>query len=130
MRPDLAISIFTRLAQKNSPIQIYGDGLKTRDFTYIDDVVDANIRAMKKGSGEYNIGGGHNISIQKLAEKIITVNNSSSKIEYYNQIKGDADHTHANCDKARRELGWIPKTQIEEGLSKYSSWVHSNYDRE
>ena len=124
MRPDLAIHIFTRAALENKPLQIFGDGTKTRDFTYIDDVVDANIRAMNTGSGEYNIGGGHQISIQKLAEEIITVNNSSSPIEYHPAVKGDAEHTYANTAKAERELGWKAATSISEGLVRYAAWVH------
>ena len=70
MRPDLAIHIFMHKALRNEPIIIFGDGTKTRDFTYIQDIVQANIKAMNKGSGEYNIGGGYNISVQQLAEKI------------------------------------------------------------
>ncbi|MDX8549507.1 SDR family oxidoreductase [Methanospirillum sp. J.3.6.1-F.2.7.3] len=123
MRPDLAISIFTRAALDNKPIQIFGDGTKTRDFTYIDDVVDANIRAIKKGSGVYNIGGGHHISILDLAHEIINVNDSSSAIEYYPPVKGDAEHTYAETKKAQCELGWKANTSIYDGLKKYASWV-------
>jgi UDP-glucose 4-epimerase len=120
MRPDLAISIFTRAALDNKPIQIFGDGTKTRDFTYIDDVVDANIRAIKKGSGVYNIGGGHYISILDLAQEIIKVNDSSSSIEYYPPVKGDAEHTYAKTITAQRDLGWNANTSIYDGLKKYA----------
>jgi len=123
MRPDLAISIFTRAALDNKPIQIYGDGTKTRDFTYIDDVVNANMKAMKTGSGVYNIGGGHQISIFNLAEAIISLNESKSLIEYHPTIQGDAEHTYANTIKAEQEIGWKNETQLDEGLKRYKKWL-------
>ncbi len=123
MRPDLAISIFTKAALENKPIQIFGDGTKTRDFTYIDDVVEANMLAMRKGSGEYNIGGGHHISILELAKAINAVNESSSPIEYHPAVKGDAEHTYANTEKAQKELGWTSKTTLDIGLQRYSKWM-------
>ena len=123
MRPDLAIHIFLHRALLNEPITIYGDGTKSRDFTYIDDIVQANVRAMDKGTGVYNIGGGYNITVQQLAEKIIAVARSTSKITYENAVKGDADHTSANITKAAKELGWVPKTTFDEGLEIYKKWI-------
>jgi UDP-glucose 4-epimerase len=123
MRPDLAISIFMHQTLNNEPITIFGDGTKTRDFTYVDDIVQANVRAMNKGSGEYNIGGGYNITVQQLAEKIIAVTRSSSKIIYENAVKGDAEHTFANIKKAEKELGWVPNITIDEGLEIYKKWI-------
>ncbi len=76
LRPDLAIHLFTRQALKNEPLTIFGTGDKTRDFTYIDDIVDANLISLTKGNGVYNIGGGHRVSIQELAEKIIEITRS------------------------------------------------------
>lgn len=123
MRPDLAINIFTRKALTNEPISIFGDGTKTRDFTHIDDIVRANLIAMQKGAGAYNIGGGHQISIKDLAEKIIQITGSYSQILYSNPIKGDAEHTFADTTKATREMGWKPQTSLKKGLERYISWV-------
>jgi UDP-glucose 4-epimerase len=120
MRPDLAISIFTKKALKNEPILIFGDGTKTRDFTYIGDAVDATLLAMKKGDGEtYNIGGGSRISINELAGKIIELTGSRSKVIYSQNVKGDAVHTLAKVTKAKRELGWKPGIAIQEGLRRF-----------
>jgi len=125
MRPDLAISIFTRRALNNETIEIFGDGKKTRDFTYIDDVVEANMKAIKRGDGEeYNIGSGKRISVIELAEKIIDIIQSDSKIIFTNPIKGDAEHTWANIRKAKKELGWEPKIDIYVGLRRYISAQH------
>jgi UDP-glucose 4-epimerase len=123
MRPDLAIHIFLHRALRNEPITIYGDGTKSRDFTYIQDIVQANIKAMEKGTGEFNIGGGYNITVLQLAEKIIAATRSTSKIIYENAVKGDADHTSANITKAAKELGWVPKTTLDEGLEIYKKWI-------
>ena len=124
LRPDLAINIFMHKAMKNEPFTIFGDGSKTRSFTYISDVVEATLLALEKGkTGPYNIGGENNITIKDLAEKIISITNSSSKIEYSGNVVGDVEHTWAKNDKARGELGWGPKTGIDEGLKKYYEWV-------
>ena len=123
MRPDLAIHIFTSQALKNEPLIIFGDGNKTRDFTYIDDIIDANMLAIKNGSGVYNVGGGHRVSIQELAEKVIEITHSSSQIIYKEPVPGDVIHTSANTDLIRKELGWNPKTTLEEGLMRYIEWV-------
>jgi UDP-glucose 4-epimerase len=123
MRPDLAIHIFLHRALRNEPLTIYGDGTKSRDFTYIQDIVQANVKAMDKGTGEFNIGGGYNITVLQLAEKIITATRSTSKIIYENAVKGDAEHTSANITKAAKELGWEPKTTLDEGLEIYKKWI-------
>ncbi|AKB86166.1 UDP-glucose 4-epimerase [Methanococcoides methylutens MM1] len=122
MRPDLAINIFTKKALNNETIEIFGDGSKTRDFTFIDNVVDANIRAMKNGIGEYNIGGGERISIRELAEKIVSITDSESEIIYSDSMKGDAEHTWSDVSKASRDLGYSPKIGLEEGLKRYVQW--------
>lgn len=123
MRPDMAINIFIRQARAHEPLEIFGDGTKTRDFTYIDDVVNANMSAMSRGSGVYNIGGGRQISVRDLAEAIIAVNDSSSQIIFAQPVKGDAEHTLADTGKARHELGWRPGVSLEDGLQRYAEWV-------
>lgn len=122
MRPDLAINIFTGKALNNEPIEIFGDGEKTRDFTFIDNIVDANLRAMERGSGVYNIGGGERVSINGLAERIVRIVGSESEIFYSESVKGDAEHTWSDVSKARRELGYEPEIGLDEGLERYVQW--------
>jgi UDP-glucose 4-epimerase len=119
MRPDLAIHIFTRKALKGEPFEIFGDGSKTRDFTYIDDTVDATLLALERGEGVYNVGGGNRITVEELARKIIELTGSKSKVIHTKSIKGDVDHTLADSSKAQRELGWVPKVSIDEGLKRF-----------
>lgn len=126
MRPDLAISIFTRLALNNKLIEIFGDGHKTRDFTHVDDIVDANLILMKRGVGTYNIGSGNRISVNELATRIIRLTDSKSKISHTTPKRGDVEHTCANVSKIKKELGWRPRVGIDEGLKGYVDWVRAS----
>jgi len=124
MRPDLAINIFSHAAFENKPINIFGDGNKSRDFTFISDIVNANMLALKKANNSvYNIGYGQSISINELAEKIISLTNSSSKIIHTESIKGDAEHTLADVSRIRNEFGWKPEVNINKGLERYIEWL-------
>ena len=125
MRPDLAINIFTKRALRNLPLEIFGLGKKTRDFTYIDDIVEANVLAMHAGTGAFNIGSGQRISIRELADLVIRSTRSCSEIVFGKDAKGDAQHTWAETERAKRDLGWSPKVTIDEGIVKYINWFKS-----
>ena len=125
MRPDLAINIFTKAALANRPIRIFGSGDKTRDFTFIDNIVDGTVRAVQKGRGVYNLGCGKRTTITELARKIIKLTNSDSKIIHSKDAPGDMEHTLADISKAKRELGYKVKVDLEEGLRRYIEWVKS-----
>lgn len=126
MRPDLAISIFTDRALLNKPIEIFGDGTKTRDFTYIENIVEANIQLMKRGEGEINIGSGERTSILELAKKIIDLTGSESEIVFSSEQRGDAEHTLADISKARKEFGYHPEIKLEEGLRRFIQWYKNH----
>jgi len=129
MRPDLAISIFTRRALNNKTIEIFGDGSYTRDFTYIDDVVDLNMECLKsnRACGEtFNVGTGERVTILELAKKIIEINKSNSKIVFSETRKGDMEHTLADISKAKNVLGYNPKYKLDDGLKLFSEWVKKN----
>jgi len=126
MRPDLAITIFTGKALRGEPIEIYGDGSKTRDFTYIENVVEANIQLMSRGQGEINIGSNERTSISELARKIIEITNSESEIVFSGNQKGDAQHTFADIGKAKKEFGYDPEIKLDRGLELYVDWFKKN----
>jgi UDP-glucose 4-epimerase len=121
IRPDLAIHKFARSALAQGKLTIYGDGSKTRDFTHVQDAVNATIKA-KRGVGAYNIGGGIRLSVRELAEKIIEYAGSGT-IEYVQDQKGDVLHTESDTRKARRELGWKPEKKFVEGLRETIDWI-------
>lgn len=110
-----AVPIFINNALKNEPIIIYGDGLQTRDFIYVKDVVSANILASKKGNETYNVALGHSTSILELAQKIIEITNSKSEIQFLQERAGDIKHSKANPSKFN-QLGFKPKYSIAEAL--------------
>ncbi|MFT4642528.1 MAG: UDP-glucose 4-epimerase [Candidatus Azotimanducaceae bacterium] len=110
-----AVPIFINKALKNEPITIYGDGLQTRDFIYVKDVVRANILASEKGNETYNVALGHSTSILELAQKIIEITNSKSEIQFLEQRAGDIKHSKANPSKFNK-LGFNPKYTINQAL--------------
>ncbi len=124
-RPDMAIHKWTRAIFKNEPIRIYGDGNQTRDFTYIDDVIDGTIRAAETDGidGEtFNLGGGSRININKVINMLIKLSSIDARIIHESPKLGDVQDTHADINKARRVLGFKPKIQIMNGLKKFIRW--------
>ncbi|WAI01194.1 SDR family oxidoreductase [Methanogenium organophilum] len=125
MRPDLAISIFTDRMLKNEPITIFGNGEQTRDFTYIDDIVKANLNLLKKSNADgcaMNIGGGNRITVNELLTYLRKITGSMSEVIYSDQQKGDAEHTLADTGFAREHIGYVPEIDIENGLKKFVEW--------
>lgn len=110
-----AVPIFINKALKNEPIIIYGDGLQTRDFIYVKDVVRANILASEKGNETYNVALGHSTSILELAQKIIEITNSKSEIQFLEERAGDIKHSQANPSKFN-QLGFKPQYTIDQAL--------------
>jgi UDP-glucose 4-epimerase len=120
---------FINLMLKDRQPIIYGDGNQTRDFTFVDDVVEANILAMKakKGIGEtFNIAYGKQTSINKLVEILNKILAKRIKAAYSGQRKGDIRHSLADISKARTVLGYRPKYDIESGLKRTIEWYKSN----
>lgn len=129
MRPDLAIPIFTKSILNNELPIIFGNGEQTRDFTYIDDIVDANLKILKtnRADGEVlNIGSGRRVTINYMIDTLKNLLNSDIKSEYVDPVKGDARDTLANIDKAEKLIGYEPKTSLEEGLIKFIGWYKKN----
>jgi nucleoside-diphosphate-sugar epimerase len=120
------ISIFINRILSGLPPIIHGDGEQTRDFVYIDDVVEANMLAMngEDGAGEaFNIGTGKNVSIKKIAEILKHVMNKENLEDIHTEARPtDIKHGYADIVKARSVLGYEPKFSIEEGLTKLVNW--------
>lgn len=119
-----AVPIFINKALQNEPLTIYGDGMQTRDFIYVKDVVQANILASKKGEGVYNVALGYSTSILDLATKIIEITNSKSEIQFLEERPGDIKHSIANPSKFN-QLGFQPKYTIEKALEETISFYEN-----
>ncbi|MDC1324472.1 NAD-dependent epimerase/dehydratase family protein [Flavobacteriaceae bacterium] len=119
-----AVPIFISKALQNKPITIYGDGLQTRDFIYVKDVVRANIMASEKGNGTFNVALGNSTSILELAQRIIKLTNSKSEIKFLKERSGDIKHSKADVTKFK-ELGFVPKYSLDEALEETIAFYHN-----
>jgi nucleoside-diphosphate-sugar epimerase len=128
-RPDMAFHKFFKAIGEGREIPIFGDGRQTRDFTYIDDIVEATVAAMTLGRpGEtYNVGGGHRVTLSDLFPMVEEITGKKIRIAWVEKQKGDMADTFADIDKARRELGYSPRTPLEQGLRAEWNWVREIY---
>ena len=115
------VSNFVLQALNNEDITIYGDGKQTRSFQYIDDLIEGMIRMMETEddfTGPVNLGNPHEFSILELAEKIIAMTGSSSKIVFKSLPNDDPKQRQPDITLARKKLGWEPTIELEDGLSR------------
>ena len=123
-RPDMAIHKFVKAIFNDEEITVFGDGTQTRDFTYVADVVEANILAAKGDIVRevFNIGGGSRISVNDLINEIEKIVGNKARVKSVEKQKGDVRDTWADVSKAKKELGWQPKINLYKGLEKYIKW--------
>ena len=122
------VSNFIVQALKNEDITIYGEGNQTRSFQYVDDLVEGMIRMMATGDdfiGPVNIGNPHEFTIRQLAEKVIALTGSSSKITYKDLPHDDPKQRKPDITLAQKKLDWNPTIQLEEGLLKTIKYFES-----
>jgi len=129
-RPDMAFQKFIRAVILGEEIEIYGTGEQTRDFTYIDDAVEANIGAFSDGvNGEvYNVGGGSRIKLIECIRIIEEVSGKKANLSFVESQKGDALHTYADVTKAINDFGYSPKVSIRDGITRQYEWVSGNLE--
>jgi UDP-glucose 4-epimerase len=124
-RPDMAFHRFIRAAITGSTITLYGEGNQTRDFTYIDDAVQANILALSEAAeGKvFNVGGGNEVTVRAVLKAIEEIAGKPVAREELPMPSGDVQHTLADSTRIRTELGWSPATSIREGLAAQHEWM-------
>lgn len=123
-RPDMAFNRFINWALRGQEIEVYGDGLQSRDFTFISDIVEANLLAAKlaKPGSVLNIGGGTQASINDVLG-IIKGHIPELNIVYKERQVGDARHTGADTSRARSELSFQPKVSLADGIKQEIEWL-------
>ena len=129
MRPNMAITNFVSRCLHGEPPVVYGDGSQTRDFTYIEDVVEANRRLLTDDSADgevVNIGSTDNIDILSLAEEVRDAIDGSLEITFDDRHASDAEHTHADIAKANELIGYEPTKDIREGVESFIEWYRAN----
>lgn len=127
-RPDLAIYKFFKSIYNNTPIEMYGDGSTSRDYTFVDDTVAGIIAALyflKNSSGVYetiNLGNSSPVKLSELINLIEKVTQKKFHINPMPMQPGDVVTTYADTSKAEQLLGYAPSTEIEHGLEKFKLW--------
>jgi nucleoside-diphosphate-sugar epimerase len=128
-RPDMAFNIFCRAAIERRPVQVFGDGRQTRDFTYVADVVAATRAAAAVAEidgSTYNIGGGSQVSLAEAIELLEEIAGVKLEVEHGPAERGDVRDTGADTAKARAQLGFEAETRLREGLAAEFEWMVSS----
>ena len=135
-RPDMALFIFTRAILEGQPIRVFNGGEMLRDFTYIDDIVEAVTAIVERPhpgtrggpkSRLYNIGHGAPVQLLDFVHAVEHALNKKARIELAPMQPGDVQATYAATDKLRAEIGYVPATPIEVGVERFVAWYRSYY---
>jgi UDP-glucuronate 4-epimerase len=128
-RPDLAIHKFTRLIAHDQPITLFGDGSTSRDYTWIDDIIDGVVAAIEQQARAarpefrlYNLGGARPTSLKGLVDRISGALGKPARIEWQPEQPGDMPHTLADVELSQRDLGYAPKVSIDQGIPRFVAW--------
>lgn len=128
-RPDMAYFRFIRQIDRGETITVFGDGLQSRDFTFVDDIATGTIAAAQTqvGCEVINLGGGNQpYSINDLIGRIETLLGKKAIVDYQPAHKADMESTWANIDKAGNLLGWKPEVSLDDGLKACVDWYLEN----
>ena len=131
-RPDMAFHKFIKAVLEGGEIEIYSNGEQTRDFTFISDIIDANILAMNSemdNSEIFNVGGGSRKTLNEVIGIIEDIMGKKTKTTHIKKQKGDMRHTYADISKAKERLQYIPQVGLEEGLRKEVLWLEEFLNR-
>jgi len=124
-RPDMAFHRFLAAARDGTPIRVFGDGKQTRDFTYVDDIVTATMRAADSGRPGcvYNVGGGQRLALEDVLRTIEQVTGRPLAITRDEAQKGDMRDTFADTTAAKRDLAFRPTVSLPDGLAREWEWI-------
>ena len=125
-RPDLAIHKFARLIAAGKPIELYGDGSTSRDYTFIDDILAGVVAAIDQpGAADfrvYNLGGSRTTTLKGLVDLLSAALGRKPQIEWKSEQPGDMHRTLADVTLSGHDLGYAPKVSIEEGIARFVDW--------
>jgi UDP-glucuronate 4-epimerase len=130
-RPDLAIHKFARLITAGRSIELYGDGSTSRDYTFIDDIIDGVVAAIDEQAGRapgyrlYNLGGSRTTTLLQLVELISDGLGKKPLIEWRPEQPGDMKRTLADLTISGRALGYAPRVPLEDGIARFLAWFRA-----
>lgn len=120
------VALFARLMLEGRQPTIFGDGNQERDFVYAGDIADANVAALERGSRRtINIGTGRGLTVNELARRLKSLTGYTGEVAYGPARPGEVYRIALDATRARNELGWTPKTALDEGLGATVEWVRS-----
>ena len=122
------LSIFSTRIKNNNDLNIFEDGLESRDFIYIDDVVDATVLTIESDEANneiFNVGAGYALDVSKISNTLIATYKSSSRTTISGNYRlGDIRHNYADLTKIKQKLGFEPKVSFHDGITKFTNWVN------
>ena len=128
-RPDMAFHRFCRAMLRGEEIAVYGDGRQSRDFTFITDAVEANVRAWRRSAaqGVYNVGGGSLVEVLEAIAILGRALGLEPRLRFEPRPPGDPLRTRADATRLRADLGYATRVGIEEGLAAEADWARALY---
>jgi nucleoside-diphosphate-sugar epimerase len=128
-RPDMGFHRFMKAAVFGQPLTVYGNGEQTRDFTYVSDIVNANIAAMSyaKHGTVFNVGGVETASVNDIIRKIEHISGKQLLLSYFPEQPGDPLTTRADISLARMELGYNPVVSLDQGMTEQWAYISELY---
>lgn len=127
-RPDMAPVIFTRAIDRGEIVKVFGGSETSRDYTYIDDIIEGIIKAIDKDDffEIYNLGNNHPIKLKEFISIIKQALGKKSKTKIISKQRGDVERTWADISKAQKATGYKPEITLDEGISKFISWYKTH----
>jgi len=128
-RPDMAFHRFCRALLASEPITVYGDGHQSRDFTFVSDAVEANVRAWKRASpqGVYNVGGGSQVEVLEAIALLEKSLGRKAQVKLEPRPAGDPLRTRADAARLAADLGYATAVGIADGLAAQAEWARTLY---
>lgn len=127
-RPDMSVFIFSKKIHADEEIPVYGDGSQKRDFTYIDDIAEGTIKALKPLNYQIiNLGSDHPVKLNYVISLIENALGKRARIKYLPRHPADVPATWADIEKAKQLLSWKPEVNIEEGIKRTAEWLLENW---
>ena len=122
-RPDMAFTRIVRALAEGRTFELYGDGSQSRSWTYVSDIVEGTVLAMRGGSGTYNVGGAHEASMNGSIALLERIAGRALDLRRHPAVAGDQRRTQADTTRIRDELGWQPLVKLEDGLARQWAWA-------
>ena len=128
-RPDMAFHRFCRAMLAGEPITVYGDGHQSRDFTFVSDAVEANVRAWQRAApqGVYNVGGGSQVTVLEAIAMLEKSLGRKARVNLEPRPAGDPLRTRADATRLATDLGYATKVGIADGLAAQAEWARGLY---